>query len=77
MTDCGVAFTLDSIGLSSVRLEPQRPGVADRFARTARGVGRWTTASTTRGLGVTMSKRGRKRRSRKGSAANHGKRPNA
>ncbi|MFC4630612.1 MULTISPECIES: 50S ribosomal protein bL37 [Micrococcales] len=24
-----------------------------------------------------MSKRGRKRRSRKGSAANHGKRPNA
>ncbi|GED09785.1 hypothetical protein CCE02nite_17840 [Cellulosimicrobium cellulans] len=25
----------------------------------------------------TMSKRGRKRRSRKGNAANHGKRPNA
>nr|WP_177199701.1 hypothetical protein [Cellulomonas sp. KH9] len=26
---------------------------------------------------TTMSKRGRKRRSRKGNAANHGKRPNA
>ncbi|GGM14988.1 hypothetical protein GCM10010102_08100 [Promicromonospora citrea] len=26
---------------------------------------------------TSMSKRGRKRRSRKGSAANHGKRPNA
>jgi hypothetical protein len=26
---------------------------------------------------ITMSKRGRKRRSRKGNAANHGKRPNA
>nr|WP_162786726.1 hypothetical protein [Janibacter anophelis] len=27
--------------------------------------------------GVTMSKRARKRRSRKGKAANHGKKPNA
>jgi hypothetical protein len=26
---------------------------------------------------ITMSKRGRKRRSRKGSSANHGNRPNA
>jgi hypothetical protein len=26
---------------------------------------------------ITMSKRARKRRSRKGSAANHGRRPNA
>jgi hypothetical protein len=27
--------------------------------------------------GVTMSKRARKRRSRKGNAANHGRKPNA
>jgi len=33
-----------------------------------------TSASTEETL---MSKRGRKRRSRKGNAANHGKRPNA
>lgn len=30
-----------------------------------------------RSQGDTMSKRGRKRRSRKGNAANHGNRPNA
>jgi hypothetical protein len=33
------------------------------------------TGAETRG--DTMSKRGRKRRSRKGNAANHGNRPNA
>jgi hypothetical protein len=35
------------------------------------------TSRPTRSTGVTMSKRARKRRSRKKNGANHGKKPNA
>jgi hypothetical protein len=40
-------------------------------------VGRWAFDRTTRRKEPTMSKRARKRRSRKGNAANHGRKPNA
>ncbi len=37
----------------------------------------WETDPKQQTLGVTMSKTGRKRRSRRKNKANHGKRPNA
>ena len=52
-----------------------------RFARAIRpepaGVGPWAFDRSTRRKEPTMSKRARKRRSRKGNAANHGRKPNA
>nr|WP_260439708.1 hypothetical protein [Humibacillus xanthopallidus] len=40
-------------------------------------MGRWAFDRITRRKEPTMSKRARKRRSRKGNAANHGRKPNA
>ncbi|GAA4962064.1 hypothetical protein GCM10023225_02050 [Kineococcus glutinatus] len=56
----------------------QHPGPAPRPGRgraRAPVVGPWHQHQRARG--APMSKRGRKRRSRKGNAANHGNRPNA
>ncbi|GEK16550.1 hypothetical protein CPE01_02830 [Cellulomonas persica] len=84
MTDWVGALTSEFIGRRHARLE----GVGDVLAAQVRpadavrlitaGVGRWraTPRPTPEGK-PSMSKRGRKRRSRAGSASNHGKRPNA
>ncbi len=56
------------------------PPVLQRYARPGSlgGVqGPPTAYSSDEGRRAAMSKRGRKRRSRKGNKANHGKRPNA
>ncbi|SDO30390.1 hypothetical protein SAMN05428965_3427 [Geodermatophilus sp. DSM 45219] len=49
-----------------------RPGVTQRCPGA-----RQRARSSDEGRRAAMSKRGRKRRSRKGNKANHGKRPNA
>ncbi|GAA2162511.1 hypothetical protein GCM10009826_32900 [Humibacillus xanthopallidus] len=62
---------------------PQGPDLYQDFKvlpairRERCGVGRWAFDRTTRRKEPTMSKRARKRRSRKGNAANHGRKPNA
>ncbi len=47
------------------------------FSEHAGGCGTMDRYPSTHHVGAIMSKRGRKRRSRKGNGANHGKRPNA
>ncbi|GGL30488.1 hypothetical protein GCM10012283_11010 [Phycicoccus endophyticus] len=73
------------MGFTPAHGSPGRPGTGkfshERACATITATPRAAAAAKDRGLspdrGATMSKRARKRRSRKGNKANHGRRPNA